>query len=423
MSYKHFIDIQNLYETVSENDIQDQEFTKEIVTVISTSMFVEGYSTTAIEGYFQQSTSDEIAERYYQCLDEFSFIDDSLLTEDAEYEYVLTEESLEDLNEVIGGIVKGLATVGRKALAPAARLIGKNARKAIGYSKNISKGSAKSIGAVKDAATDTVTKVASKGKGFLGKVKDKIGKGANWVKDKVGKVAGWAKKNPGKAVLATVAPTAVAGHLIGKNQAKKEKAKKDAADAGKRAGLSFKDAIKASQTDAGKDLLKGVNAGAAAGKAASKVAEPPKPTNPSGKKLPTPKDVRPGSAKERMISKNIEIHGADKISKLRNKNAAFQATKDKTSGYTKDDFIKDFPNSQTAKKHRQNRPYGKRQNHPDLDKVLGRTKSENYDAFDIVLSYLKETQQADSIDEALYVMTEMDAQTIQGIVEDFKKKA
>jgi len=421
MSYKHFIDIQNLYETVSENDIQDQEFTKEIVTVISTSMFVEGYSTTAIEGYFRQSTSDEIAERYYQCLDEFSFIDDSLLTEDAEYEYVLTEESLEDLNEVIGGIVKGLATVGRKALAPAARLIGKNARKAIGYSKNISKGSAKNIGAVKDAATDTVTKVASKGKGFLGKVKDKLGQGANWVKDKVGKVAGWAKKNPGKAALATVAPTAVAATLIGKNQAKKEKAKKDAAEAGKQAGLSFKDAIKASQTDAGKDLLKGIKSGSA-GKAAgegAKAAEPPKPTNPSGKVLPTPKEVKRGSNRERMINKNVEIHGADKIAKLRNKNAAFQAAKKPGSNYSMDDFVKDFPNSNAAKDRRKSN----RTNHPDLDKALGRTKSENYDAFDIVLSYLKETQQADSIDEALYVMTEMDAQTIQGIVEDFKKKA
>ncbi len=219
--------------------------------------------------------------------------------------------------------------------------------------------------------------------------------------------------------------------------------------------------------------------------------EPPKPTNPSGKVLPKPKAVRPGSARERMISKNIEIHGADKISKLRNKNAAFQATKDKTSGYTRDDFIKDFPNSNTAKKYREKN----RIKHPDLNKVLGResydptvqeqiggmtkpnptnpkpnvkgdeppsyfkhkdaplTKSqkdaikahekkhsyhshsdnkgykpsldlryEEVDAFDIILSYLKETQQADSLDEALYVMTEMDAQTIQGIVGDFKKK-
>ena len=158
-----------------------------------------------------------------------------------------------------------------------------------------------------------------------------------------------------------------------------------------------------------------------------KPPEPPKPTNPSGKVLPTPKAVRPGSARERMISKNIEIHGADKITKLRNKNAAFQATKDKTSGYSKDDFIKDFPNSNTAKKYREKN----RIKHPDLNKVLGRKESydptvqeqnEEVDAFDIILSYLKETQQADSLDEALYVMTEMDAQTIQGIVGDFKKK-
>ena len=37
--------------------------------------------------------------------------------------------------------------------------------------------------------------------------------------------------------------------------------------------------------------------------------------------------------------------------KFANQNAAFQATKDKNSGYTKMDFIKDFPNSQTAKKY------------------------------------------------------------------------
>ena len=150
--------------------------------------------------------------------------------------------------------------------------------------------------------------------------------------------------------------------------------------------------------------------------------KPSKPSNPSGKTLPTPKEVRPGSARERMISKNIEIHGADKISKLRNKNAAFQATKDKTSGYSKDDFIKDFPNSNTAKKYREKN----RIKHPDLNKVLGRKESydpslkEEFDAFDIVLSYLGETQQVESLDEALYIMMEMDEATIQGIVRDFE---
>ena len=46
-----------------------------------------------------------------------------------------------------------------------------------------------------------------------------------------------------------------------------------------------------------------------------------------------------------------------------------------------------------------------------------------YDAFDIVSNYLINSKQVDNMDEALYVMTEMDAQTIQGIVEDFKKQS
>ena len=142
----------------------------------------------------------------------------------------------------------------------------------------------------------------------------------------------------------------------------------------------------------------------------------PKPTNPSGKVLPTPKNVRPGSAKERMISKNIEIHGADKISALRKSNAAFQATKDKNSGYTMDDFVKDFPNSNAAK----NRRKDSRSLHPDLNKVLGRESYEpvleDYDAYDIVLNYLLETNQANTIEEANYVMLEMDSPTIKDIV-------
>ena len=219
--------------------------------------------------------------------------------------------------------------------------------------------------------------------------------------------------------------------------------------------------------------------------------EPPKPTNPSGKVLPKPNEIKKGSNLERMINKNIEIHGAKNISNLRNQHAAWKASRKKDSGYSKDDFIKDFPNSNTAKDYRKSKGL----KHPDLNKVLGRKESydptvqeqiggmtksatnpkpnvkgdepasyikyknapltksqkdavkkhetkhsyhshsdndgykptkdlryEEVDAFDIILSYLKETQQADSLDEALYVMTEMDAQTIQGIVGDFKKK-
>ena len=47
-------------------------------------------------------------------------------------------------------------------------------------------------------------------------------------------------------------------------------------------------------------------------------------------------------------------------------------------------------------------------------------KKEDFDAFDIVLGYLVETEQVDSLDEALYIMMEMDAATIQNLVKDFE---
>ena len=44
-----------------------------------------------------------------------------------------------------------------------------------------------------------------------------------------------------------------------------------------------------------------------------------------------------------------------------------------------------------------------------------------YDAYDLVLEYLLSTEQVATIEEANYVMTEMDGETIQGIVEAQKK--
>tara|TARA_X000000368_G_scaffold17784_1_gene14030 strand:- start:82 stop:2427 length:2346 start_codon:yes stop_codon:yes gene_type:complete len=50
--------------------------------------------------------------------------------------------------------------------------------------------------------------------------------------------------------------------------------------------------------------------------------------------------------------------------------------------------------------------------------VNKRLKKESYDAFDLVLDYLVETQQVDSVEEALYVMMEMDQDAIYGIVQE-----
>ena len=137
--------------------------------------------------------------------------------------------------------------------------------------------------------------------------------------------------------------------------------------------------------------------------------------NPSGKQLPKARtigfdkgQINPNSSRGQMIARNKEMFGSKKVENLRDQDAAFQKAKRKGSGYSMDDFAKDFPTSNTAKERRKR------------NRVTSVMDMESYDAFDIVLSYLKETQQVDSLDEALYIMMEMDASTIQGIVKDFE---
>jgi len=144
---------------------------------------------------------------------------------------------------------------------------------------------------------------------------------------------------------------------------------------------------------------------------------PARPANPSGKELPKARTIGPGkgqinpnSARGKMIAQNKERFGGDKVEKLRDKNAAFQKAKKKGSGYSMDDFVKDFPNSNTAKERRKR------------NKVTSVMDMESYDAFDIVSNYLFESNQVENMDEALYVMSEMDATTIQGIVNEHHQK-
>ena len=132
-----------------------------------------------------------------------------------------------------------------------------------------------------------------------------------------------------------------------------------------------------------------------------------KPTNPSGKVIPKP--TKPLSDKSPAAKAGIP---KERRQKFANQNAAFQATKRKDSGYTKMDFIKDFPNSQTAKKYRKGEPI------PGFKYKKNLKSSYEYDAYDLVLEYLLSTEQVATIEEANYVMTEMDGKTINDIVKE-----
>ena len=121
------------------------------------------------------------------------------------------------------------------------------------------------------------------------------------------------------------------------------------------------------------------------------------------KEVNTPKPVVKMSNLEK---KNRARFGDAAIDKLKQKQIDFKKMQANSQlpgadrGAEKAKFIKKYPNSITAQK-----AAGLR---------------DHYDPFDIVLGYLVESEQVDSMDEALYIMMEMDAATIQGIVRDFE---
>jgi len=99
--------------------------------------------------------------------------------------------------------------------------------------------------------------------------------------------------------------------------------------------------------------------------------------------------------------KNRARFGDERVDFLKKKNQDFQ--KMKKGGMTKDDFIKAYPKSITAQR------------------AAGLRDHTEWDAYDLVLEYLHSSGQVATIEEANYVMTEMDGKTIQGIVEEQEK--
>ena len=474
--------------------------------------------------------------------EEFDFIVENI--DEILNEQILLTEGQDDLHEKLGAIGRVLRPLASKAVQGAGKAIqtasrtplgqkitkvgqaigqraAKDTQKVTGALKNLS-GKVGGSGAAATGATKGGAIVPFK-KNSLALTKTSAGQRltnvANKVKSKVANVANQGKK--------------VASNITSKS---KEVAKKvGSSNLGKKVINVVKKAAPLAGAVAG-----GVAGGIAVGNRLKTQAKPEKPDTKgagqeaqtantgSGKEIPKAKPLSdPKSARGQMQQKNIERFGKERVQKLRDKNAAFQASKRKDSGYTRADFIKDFPNSNAAKEaaKRNRRPsvmdyesfnpaydhetannlaeiYKKMYDTPseesekkNLDevsnlgkgyiakKVIGTTfnkaianpknlnavraagltaagaaayapivgtmvapettqkvmqkavdkikefskpqkkKEEKKDekeikmeAYDVVLEYLLSTQQAATIEEANYIMTEMDAKTIQDIV-------
>ena len=324
----------------------------------------------------------------------------------------LTEEQVQQLDEVLG--LKLLA----KGITKAAPVVSKGLRKAnIGIKKGLKSVGKKVTSGAKAVGTgikDTARGALSVGKSALKKVGGAIKKAAPII---------------GKgALLGTGAALPLAGGFAAvnalRNRGKKEREAAEAGDAAKK----IADA-KAKGKEAGDAARKLADAGAAAGGGASEVkggnkvtdagaagakgAQDAKGTKGNKKLLSTPmkdttelgskvRQVKPGSARDKMIAKNEARHGKDSITNRRNMNADFQAMK--KGKITKADFIDKYPKSITAQRSK------------------GLRDHTEWDAYDMVLEYLFSTEQVTSLEEANYVMMEMDQQTIGEIVTEVKQE-
>ena len=114
----------------------------------------------------------------------------------------------------------------------------------------------------------------------------------------------------------------------------------------------------------------------------------------------TVRPVKPGSARDKMIAKNELRHGPDHVVGLRNKNADFQRMK--KGEISKADFIKAYPKSQTAKSAK-------------MKKL-----NMSYEPYDFVLDYVLSEGHASTVEEAHYVMMQMNQDTIQSIVSEYE---
>ena len=120
------------------------------------------------------------------------------------------------------------------------------------------------------------------------------------------------------------------------------------------------------------------------------------------------REIKPGSNRDKMIAKNELKFGSDHVSNLRNMDADFKRMR--SGEITKMDFMKQYPNSQTTKKYNQKQI--------KLGKPIIKS---HYEPYDLVLDYILSEGHAETVEEAHYVMTQMDAETIQTIVEEKKK--
>jgi len=319
----------------------------------------------------------------------------------------LTEEQIQQIDEVLG--LKLLAKGALKA-NKAIGGIGKGLKSGL---KSAKTGIGKGLKSAKTAVGDTLRGAGSVAKSAIKKVGGAIKKAAPIIGK--GALLGTGAALPLAGGFAAVNALRNRGKRIrdakesGKEAGDRAKQIADAKAKGKEAGDAAKKLADAGAAAGGASDAKGGNKGGTkvgeAGAAGAQGAQDAKGT----KKLPDIDAIAKmdrskvkSAGRTSMIKKNIDRFGKDRVQHLQNKQVDFKAMK--KGNMSKDDFIKKYPNSITAQR------------------AKGLRDHTEWDAYDMVLEYLFSTDQVATLEEANYVMMEMDQQTIGEIVTEVKQE-
>ena len=302
--------------------------------IVNNAILEEGFTLEEIE--YLEENFDELWETEFCTLTE-QVIEDTLVEEN------LNEEQLQEIK-------KKLAQTVGKSLTKASGPVGGVASKNKGIGGLIRKGLSSVKKAIPQGVKDTVRGVGSVAKSAVKKVGGVIKKAAPKVVKALPKlgVAGLALGG-GIAALNALRKRGKAAREKEAAISKQELNQKDPDDPTSKSntGAPEYESKPEKKTDKGTSFADAIKGG-------EKLNA--KPSTASGKEIPKPREIgkekgqiNPNSSRGRAIERNVDKFGEKRVQKLRDKNAAFQASKNKNSGYTRADFIKDFPNSNAAK--------------------------------------------------------------------------
>lgn len=370
MSNFNINDISYLYEHITnqdqfsldaESDYYDQELSElveDIISSISITMISSGHSAEGVIDFLENASEQEILEYY---LDAPSIDEDFTLSEDSEVELVR-------IDEAIGSALKLLG----RAAKPALRTLKVAAKRAAG--PGVRKQVSKAVSKAKDTATKAKGSIPSKDAVKSG-AKTALGLGAATLAGYAGGRA--AGSRDAKSTPSTTEPTPP----------------------------------KPSETPSGGSGGGGSQPGSSSPRPSS---EKPKTSKPK-----KDKDIDKGPAGETPMQKWARLHPklAAKVKPGQSGYEEISAKREKPGPNEKQDQTPTTGKPEAKVDPKEVEASIKAQQERDKKGAAVSTKKESYDAFDLVLEYLFETEQVETLTEATYVMMKMESDAIQAIVE------